>query len=64
MGKSKMDDAAAERIRRARGDKDAFSKRAADAARRNDGGQDQHASSSKSGSVGSKANRESGAEKK
>ncbi|KAL2142794.1 hypothetical protein VTI28DRAFT_747 [Corynascus sepedonium] len=35
MGKSKMDDAAAERIRRARGDKDGFTKRAAEAARRN-----------------------------
>ncbi|EAQ92190.1 predicted protein [Chaetomium globosum CBS 148.51] len=63
MGKSKMDDAAAERIRRARGDKDGFSKRAADAARRNDG-QDQHGSSSKSSSVGSKSDRESGGEKK
>ncbi|KAG7284140.1 hypothetical protein NEMBOFW57_010501 [Staphylotrichum longicolle] len=41
MGKSKMDDAAAERIRRARGDKDGFTKRAADAARRNDAGQGQ-----------------------
>ncbi|AEO67729.1 47a7455d-f212-4e99-99ce-8d6b9f200221 [Thermothielavioides terrestris] len=36
MGKSKMDEAAAERIRRARGDKDGFTKRAADAARRNE----------------------------
>ncbi|KAK3906257.1 hypothetical protein C8A05DRAFT_29892 [Staphylotrichum tortipilum] len=46
MGKSKMDDAAAERIRKARGDKDSFSKRAADAARRNDQGSSQSSSSS------------------
>ncbi|KAL1844104.1 hypothetical protein VTJ49DRAFT_4956 [Mycothermus thermophilus] len=44
-----MDDAAAERIRRARGEKDGFSKRAADAARRNgqyQGGSSQGGSSS------------------
>ncbi|WYZ43029.1 hypothetical protein EsH8_VI_000728 [Colletotrichum jinshuiense] len=35
MGKSKMDDAAAARIRKARGDKDDFAKRAAVAAQAN-----------------------------
>ncbi|AEO60216.1 hypothetical protein MYCTH_2095639 [Thermothelomyces thermophilus ATCC 42464] len=57
MGKSKMDDAAAQRICRARGEKDGFSKRAAEAARRN--GQNSHTgprdlsfSSSSSSSIG------------
>ncbi|KAL2151568.1 hypothetical protein VTH82DRAFT_6666 [Thermothelomyces myriococcoides] len=40
MGKEKMDDAAAQRILRARGEKDGFSKRAVEAARRN--GQNSH----------------------
>ncbi|KAK1766406.1 hypothetical protein QBC33DRAFT_559727 [Phialemonium atrogriseum] len=35
MGRGKMDEAAAERIRRARGDKDEFARRASVAARQN-----------------------------
>ncbi|KAK4156439.1 hypothetical protein C8A00DRAFT_30726 [Chaetomidium leptoderma] len=67
MGKSKMDDTAAERIRRARGDKDGFSKRAADAAKRNDQGQRDDSSSKSSSSGGggqSKSGQKSGSDKK
>ncbi|KAL2115025.1 hypothetical protein VTJ04DRAFT_10688 [Mycothermus thermophilus] len=69
MGKAKMDEAAAARIRRARGDKDGFSKRAADAARRNEqsqGGSGQSgsgqggSSSSRTSSGGSSGGGQSG----
>ncbi|KAK3305516.1 uncharacterized protein B0T15DRAFT_493675 [Chaetomium strumarium] len=61
--KSNMDSDAAARIRRARGEKDPFSKRASDAARRNDQRpKDVGDSSSKSGgsSSGSKGDQKSG----
>ncbi|KAK1826844.1 hypothetical protein QBC39DRAFT_187658, partial [Podospora conica] len=40
MGRGKMDEAAAERIRKARGEKDEFARRASMAARQNKGGSD------------------------